>query len=102
MSINDFINASNNGNLDLVKQILSSNEIDVNSKNIYIVNIHDIQFFFIHDIKKCKHLWNLSSTFNDTALILSSSSGHINIVQLLLTQKNIDINMEGILIQKNL
>lgn len=45
MSINDFINASNNGNFDLVKQILSSNKIDVNSKNIYIVNIHDIQFF---------------------------------------------------------
>lgn len=40
--------------------------------------------------------------FNDTPLILACANGNEEIVQLLLKQKDIDINYKNILMQNNL
>ena len=44
-------------------------------------------------------LWNLTRTFNDTALTLAAERGHKEIVELLIRQEGIDINIQGILNQ---
>ena len=46
------------------------------------------------------HFWNLISVFNSTPLIVASLEGHTEIVQLLLSQREIEINCKDILIQK--
>ncbi len=45
------------------------------------------------------YLWNLTGTFNDTALILAVKEGHKEIVELLIRQEGIDINIQGIINQ---
>ena len=56
---------------------------------------------FFHRIEKLNYLWNLTRTFNDTALICAASEGHKEIVELLIRQEGIDINIRGILNQKH-
>ena len=46
-------------------------------------------------------LWNLTSTFNSTALILSMFCDKNEIVELLLRQEGIDTNIQDILNQKH-
>ena len=45
-------------------------------------------------------LWNLTGTFNYTALILAASKGYKEIVELLIKQEGIDINIQDILNKK--
>ena len=56
---------------------------------------------FFHDIEKLNDLWNLTRTFNDTALIFAAIRGHKEIVELLIRQEGIDINIQDILNQKH-
>ena len=42
MNSQELIEASESGNIELVKEILANINIDVNSKDISIQNIHDI------------------------------------------------------------
>ena len=54
---------------------------------------------FFDYIANLNYLWNLTRTFNDTALILAAKEGHKEIVELLLRQEGIDINIQDILNQ---
>ena len=56
---------------------------------------------FFHWIEKLNDLWNLTRTFNRTALICAASEGHKEIVELLISQEGIDINIQDILNQKH-
>ena len=49
-----------------------------------------------------KYFWNSSLAFNMTALIYAVSEGHLEIVELLIRQEDIDINMKDIINQKHL
>ena len=49
-----------------------------------------------------KYFWNSSLAFNMTALIYAVSEGHLEIVELLISQEDIDINMKDIINQKHL
>ena len=55
---------------------------------------------FFHEIEKLNDLWNLTRTFNWTALIIATINCHKEIVELLLKQEGIDINSKDILNQK--
>ena len=46
-------------------------------------------------------LWNLTRTFNKTALIYAAEKDYIEIAELLLEQEDIDINIQNILKQKH-
>ena len=46
------------------------------------------------------YFWNLISSFNSTPLIVASSKGHTEIVQLLLSRPGIEINCKDILIHE--
>ena len=48
------------------------------------------------------HFWNLIRLFDSTPLIIAASKGNIEIVQLLLSQPNIEINCKDISIRKYL
>ena len=54
---------------------------------------------FFHDIENLNYLWNLTRTFNSTALIYAAIRGHKEIVELLIRQEGIDINIQNILNQ---
>ena len=56
---------------------------------------------FFHSIEISNHLWNLTLTFNWTALIYAAYNGRTEIVRLLLAQTGIDINIKDILMQKH-
>ena len=56
---------------------------------------------FFDYIEKLNYLWNLTRTFNNTALILAANNVHKEIVELLLRQEGIDINIQDILNQKH-
>ena len=47
-------------------------------------------------------LWNLTQTFNRTALIHAAIEGYKEIVELLISQEGNDINMRDFLKQKHL
>lgn len=51
---------------------------------------------FFHDIETLNDLWNLTQRINKTALICAVDKGHIEIVELLMRQKDIDANIQGI------
>ena len=46
---------------------------------------------FFHWIEKLNYLWNLTRTFNRTALICAAYEGDKEIVELLISQEGIDI-----------
>ena len=48
------------------------------------------------------NFWNLTQTFNDTALFSAAEKGHTEIVEILLNQEDIDINMKDILNKKTI
>ena len=52
-------------------------------------------------IKNMDDLWNLTRTFNFTALIRAAICCHKEIVELLIRQEGIDINIQNILNQKH-
>ena len=56
---------------------------------------------FFDYIEKLNYLWNLTRTFNNTALIYAARYGHKEIVELLISQEGIDINIQDILNQKH-
>ena len=56
---------------------------------------------FFNMIEKLNDLWNLTRTFNCTALIWAAIKGHKEIVELLIRQEGIDIYMRSILKQKH-
>lgn len=45
-------------------------------------------------------LWSLYQIFNDSALICAAVKDNTDIIRLLLTQKDININTKGVLMQK--
>ena len=55
---------------------------------------------FFHDIKKLNDLWNLTRTFNYTALIWAAQIGYKEIAEILIRQEGIDVNIKDILNQK--
>ena len=57
------------------------------------------RYNFFHKIEKLNDLWNLTRTFNRTALIYAAWKGRKEIVELLIRQEGIDINIQGILNQ---
>ena len=63
--------------------------------------IHEIEVLSFHGISIWHHLWNGIPMCNNTPLILASLNGHVQIVQLLLSQPGIDINCKDIWIQKS-
>ena len=81
------------GNREIVEILLEQENIDINAKGI-----SNLTFF--HDIEIFNDLWNSTPIFNWTALIWSAYEGHREIVELLLRQKDIDVNMKSILNQK--
>ena len=52
-------------------------------------------------LKKLNFLWNLTRTFNSTALMCAVRGGHKEIVELLLRQEGINVNIQDILNQKH-
>ena len=80
-----------NGHLDIVSFLVNQPKIDINAKDSISNN-----FFFI-ELKYFIYLWNYKLYFNYTALHLSSEKGYIEIVRVLLKQKDIDINCRTIL-----
>ena len=56
---------------------------------------------FFNYIEKLKYLWNLTRTFNCTALIRAAFKGHKEIVELLIRQEGIDLNIQNILNRKH-
>ena len=54
---------------------------------------------FFHSIENLNDLWNLTRTFNRTALICAAWKGYKEIVELLIRQEGIDINIQNILNQ---
>ena len=56
---------------------------------------------FFHWIEELNDLWDLTRTFNYTALICAANKGHKEIVELLISQEGIDINIQHILDQKH-
>lgn len=102
MSNQEFLKASETGDLETVQRLLESNEIDINIKNIFNHLIF-IKFKpnFFYGIENMNDLWNLTRTFNRTALILAAMKDHKEIVELLLRQEGIGINSQDILNQKN-
>ena len=55
---------------------------------------------FFNYIEKLKYLWNLTRTFNRTALIWAVQKGSKEIVELLIRQEGIDLNIQDILNRK--
>ena len=55
---------------------------------------------FFYDIENLNGLWNLTQTFNNTALIYATRYNYKEIVELLLRQEGIDINTQDILNSK--
>ena len=53
-----------------------------------------------HTIEILNDLWNLTQIFNVTVLIWAAYEGYKEIVELLLKQKDIDINIKSILNHK--
>ena len=51
--------------------------------------------------QKLNDLWNLTRTFNYTALILAAKESYKEIVELLIRQEGININIQSILKQKH-
>ena len=51
--------------------------------------------------EKLNDLWNLTQTFNWTALIWAAIKDHKEIIELLIRQEDIDINMKDILNRKH-
>ena len=56
---------------------------------------------FFDYIEKLNDLQNLTRTFDFTALIWAARNGHKEIVELLISQEDIDINIQNILNQKH-
>ena len=55
---------------------------------------------FFNNIEKLNDLWNLTQTFNNTALIWAAAEGYKEIVELLIRQEGVGINLKDILNQK--
>ena len=93
----------------LVKLYLTEGTIDINAKikhqsfKCHFKSKTFIKFKsnFFHDIDKLNDLWNLTRTFNRTALIRAAKNGHKESVELLISQSDIDINIQDILNQKH-
>lgn len=62
----------------------------------YLLNYHEIQIYFFYDIETLNDLWNLTQRFNKTAWICAVDEGHKEIVELLMRQKDIDVNIQDI------
>lgn len=96
MSSLELFEASEKGNLESVKRLLASGEIDVNFQGI---SIQDHSLYFkqsFHRIEMHIDLWNLIKTFNFTPLIVASREGHTEIVRELLAHEGINTNLKDI------
>ena len=105
MIFNDtaLILAAYNGDIDIVRMILIHPKINVNMTNVFNRKIiYEIWInFFIHSIFEFTNFNEIKFfTFNQTALHLAAKKGHLEIVRLLLSSGQIDINLKDILIQK--
>ena len=95
--------AIKNDYADIVEILLKQNGIDVNMKDILNQkHLQNYNLTFFHDIEIYNDLWDLIEAFNDTALIFAAWRGHTKIVEMLLKQKDIDVNIKDILNQKHL
>ena len=61
--------------------------------------MHNIYIWPLHHISLLNDLWNWITIFHNTPLISASEKGHIEIVQLLLSQPGFEINGRNIWIQ---
>ena len=99
----NFLQASQEGNVSTVKEILESCTININYKEYIWLQklIIKFQTYFFYFISIFNHLWNWIPICNYTSLICASKEGHTQIVQLLLSQPGIEINCKDIWIQKS-
>ena len=94
------MNFSRNGQSEIVQLLLSHPKIDVNCKDIWILESFIIfQFQCFDAISMWNHLWNWIANHNHTPLVLASSRGHTQVVQLLLSHPKIDVNCKDIWIR---
>ena len=90
--------AANDGHVKMVELLLRQEGIDINDQDILNQKTF-IKFktkFFFHSIENLNDLWNLTGTFNKTALMYAVKAGHKEIAELLLKQKGIKINAKDI------
>lgn len=72
------------------------------SETFEIINIsYNSNKSFLNFIEILSDLWNLTQTFNGTALIYTANKGNKVIFELLLRQEGIDINIQYIWNQKH-
>ena len=90
---------SSEGYTEIVKLLLSKPNIEINCKDILTINIHEIKIYFFNHIQIYNHFWNSIQIINWTALMFASVYGCTEIVQLLLSKPNIEINTKNILYQ---
>ena len=91
------LRASLQGNLSTVEEILRSGKANINVKNICIQkSLINFQFKYFIIFAILSNLWNRIPIFNCTPLHAASSEGHTEIVRLLLSQPDIEINCQDI------
>ena len=96
MTQQQFLKASCDGNLDIVKTFVNSGSININCKYIELRH-HSRRFKSnVYDISNLNDFWNLNIIIDWTALMLASRYGHTEIVQLLISQPSIEINSKDI------
>lgn len=91
--------AENKNNTEIIRLLLAHKNINVNIQNIIKQNNFFLMFKspFFHMIENFIYLWNFKQIFNQTALINAAETGHSRNVRLLLTNNDVDINIQNIL-----
>lgn len=104
------LQASQNGNMSKVKEILESNQTNINCKDIWFhKSFMKLQLNYMNDLWnrmhfiafQLRHIWNRNPNVNSTPLIWASENGHTDIVQLLVSQPGIEINSKDMRIQNS-
>lgn len=87
---------------EIVEELISKENLDINIHSIFFYkDIHNIhKLFYLNNIYIFIFLWNLTRIFNSTALMYGISNNSIKMVQILLTRKDIDFQIQNILIIK--
>lgn len=94
--------ASRYGYIEIVQELLSQKDININIQDIWIQKfLHSSAYHFTYGIEKSKLLWSLHLKFNVTALTMAVLKEKTEIVRLLLAQNDIDTNRKDIYIHKH-
>ncbi|KAK8836265.1 hypothetical protein M9Y10_039898 [Tritrichomonas musculus] len=91
------LKASVEGDAKSVQSLLAIKGIDINWQDILIKTFIKFKIYFFHDIQIFSFL-EFNRIFNWTPLMYAAYKGCTEIVQLLLSKPNIEINCKSILI----